>query len=281
MTLFAAHLLGDFVFQSAKVAMKKSRMNRQMIAHMLIQLFMTSCAMVVIVSSSPVAGGKALAMGIALVLFHWIVDMVKVELDALFQKRFHYFSLFSFVIDQALHVFAILIALFFLKMITPSTFVKTAYALIKAHPIALTPLGHMLAVGIMMLLATRFSGFLVGKLVGPQPRQGLVETEKKLVLTTVFPSKEAADTAKSEVTYMHMAEPDPGRGALIGYLERLIVMFLVCGQAYAAIAFIATAKSLVRFKQMEHREWAEYFLVGTLSSMLLGLLAGHILRALM
>lgn len=282
MTLFAAHLLGDFVFQSTEVATKKSWINEEMMRHILIHLVITSCAVAIYQFSvrSGIPGIEAVSVVIVLSILHWIVDILKVQLDAMSKNRIHYFSLFTFVVDQIVHISFILIALFYLKSLTPTGFISTLYALIKADKITLTPIGHVLGLAILLFMGTRFSGFLVGKLVGPQPKRGFVETEKKLVLTTKFPPEQSATTAKSEVLYMHMDDPEPQRGALIGYLERLIVMFLVYGQAYAAIAFIATAKSLVRFKQMDHREWAEYFLVGTLSSMLLGLIAGHIMRSL-
>ncbi|MGZ4107383.1 MAG: DUF3307 domain-containing protein, partial [Tumebacillaceae bacterium] len=59
------------------------------------------------------------------------------------------------------------------------------------------------------------------------------------------------------------------------------VMTLIFAGQYSAIAFIVTAKSLFRFKQLNHREWAEYFLVGTLSSVVLGMACGLLLRLIL
>jgi predicted permease len=59
-----------------------------------------------------------------------------------------------------------------------------------------------------------------------------------------------------------------GPGEVIGILERWVVLVLLFGQAYAALGFIVTAKTLARHKQMEEREFAEYFLIGTLTSVL-------------
>jgi hypothetical protein len=60
-----------------------------------------------------------------------------------------------------------------------------------------------------------------------------------------------------------------GAGALIGNLERtLSVIFLHINQI-AAIGLIYTAKSIARFKEIEdNRRFAEYYLIGTLYSIL-------------
>ena len=55
-------------------------------------------------------------------------------------------------------------------------------------------------------------------------------------------------------------------GGRIGSLERIVsVVMMYLGQ-YAAIALVFTAKSVVRFKDFENRDFAEYYLYGTLMS---------------
>jgi hypothetical protein len=71
------------------------------------------------------------------------------------------------------------------------------------------------------------------------------------------------------------------RGRTIGALERALTLTLVLLGEYPAVGWIIAAKSLARFKQLEDREFAEYFLVGTLASFLLALLAGVGMRILL
>jgi hypothetical protein len=71
------------------------------------------------------------------------------------------------------------------------------------------------------------------------------------------------------------------RGRAVGSLERALTLTLVLLGEYAAVGWIIAAKSLARFKQLEDREFAEYFLVGTLASFLLALLAGLGIRFLL
>jgi len=68
------------------------------------------------------------------------------------------------------------------------------------------------------------------------------------------------------------AEPGPERvGATIGVLERLIVCALVLTGQIVAIGLVIAAKTLARFRQLDDRRFAEYYLVGTLASVTLAL----------
>lgn len=55
-------------------------------------------------------------------------------------------------------------------------------------------------------------------------------------------------------------------GSLIGILEREIILMLGLMQQFGAIGFVLTAKSLARYKQLEDKDFAEKYLVGTLLS---------------
>lgn len=67
-------------------------------------------------------------------------------------------------------------------------------------------------------------------------------------------------------------------GNLIGKLERVIVTILVLLNQYAAIGFVLTAKSIARFKQLEDKNFAEKYLVGTLASLSFALIAAIITK---
>ncbi len=69
------------------------------------------------------------------------------------------------------------------------------------------------------------------------------------------------------------------RGRLIGNLERIVLTLVVAAGSYSALGFLIAAKGLVRFEEFEKsREFTEYFLVGSLSSVLVALCAGMLLR---
>ena len=71
------------------------------------------------------------------------------------------------------------------------------------------------------------------------------------------------------------------RGRVIGVLERIIMFTLILQNQFGAIGFVLGAKTLARFKDLDDRTFAEYFLVGTLASLIAaGLIAFAVAYAL-
>ncbi|HKG57431.1 MAG TPA: DUF3307 domain-containing protein [Candidatus Limnocylindrales bacterium] len=68
-------------------------------------------------------------------------------------------------------------------------------------------------------------------------------------------------------------------GATIGVLERLLIVVLVMSGATAAIGFVVAAKTLARFRQLDDRDFAEYYLLGTLASVGVALASGVVAAA--
>lgn len=77
------------------------------------------------------------------------------------------------------------------------------------------------------------------------------------------------------------AHESDGAGTAIGILERFIVALLTYLGQYEAIAFVIAAKSIARFKRLEDQEFAETYIIGTLSSVLLAMLTVIGIKALL
>ncbi len=72
----------------------------------------------------------------------------------------------------------------------------------------------------------------------------------------------------------------PGAGKIIGMLERgIILTFGLLGE-FGAISFVFVAKSMARFKQMEKRQFAEYYLIGTLFSFFFALIVALVAQGI-
>lgn len=63
-------------------------------------------------------------------------------------------------------------------------------------------------------------------------------------------------------------EQEYERGKLIGILERTFIYFLILLNQIGAIAVIIALKSLARFNELDNKGFAEYFLIGSLLSLL-------------
>lgn len=76
-------------------------------------------------------------------------------------------------------------------------------------------------------------------------------------------------------------ESVPGSGRAIGILERVLLLPLVILGEWGGIGLILAAKSLARFKELDSRPFAEYYLIGTLTSVVVATGTGLIVRALL
>ena len=71
------------------------------------------------------------------------------------------------------------------------------------------------------------------------------------------------------------------RGLVIGVLERTLALTLVLTSQFSALGMILAAKAIVRYQALDDRDFAEYVLIGTLTSILIALFVGLGIRALL
>lgn len=72
-----------------------------------------------------------------------------------------------------------------------------------------------------------------------------------------------------------VSDTELARGRMIGVLERGLALTLVLLGQYGALGLLIAAKALARFRALDSRDFAEYFLIGTLASLLHALLVGE------
>lgn len=114
-----------------------------------------------------------------------------------------------------------------------------------------------------ILLVT--SGFLFAVVVG----SGLVEAVIKRVRGLPSSSAEAEKRAGA-----------PAGGQIIGMLERALVFGAVLVGHPEAVALVVAVKSVARFPEFDRdRAFAEYFLIGTILSLLFALGVAYLVRA--
>jgi Protein of unknown function (DUF3307) len=74
--------------------------------------------------------------------------------------------------------------------------------------------------------------------------------------------------------------PSPAKvGATIGILERLLIVAFMLASAEAAIGFVIAAKTIARFRLLDDRDFAEYYLLGTLGSVGVAVITGLAAKA--
>ncbi|MEO5939639.1 MAG: hypothetical protein ABIZ72_01945 [Candidatus Limnocylindrales bacterium] len=68
-------------------------------------------------------------------------------------------------------------------------------------------------------------------------------------------------------------------GSTIGVLERILIVVFVLTGTDVAIGFVVAAKTLARFKLLDDRAFAEYYLLGTLASVAVAIVSALVGRA--
>jgi hypothetical protein len=172
---------------------------------------------------------------------HILIDAVKVAV----QRRFPSRPLLWFFADQAAHLVVIALAWVWL---VPHAHLLPA---VTVDPSTLTAIG---------ILAAAYAFNVNGM--------------SAVVLSVLAP----LGITPSEGA---LHQPSPGVGRVIGILERLFTLTLILMDQWAALALLVAAKSLARFKDLEERRLAEYYLVGTLVSLFGATLTALTARALL
>jgi len=245
--LLAGHFLADFLFQT-RAAVEAKRRGIGYAGHGVVVLGAHLLALLPLLSL-PVAG---VASGIALV--HVGVDRVKTAATRERPAR-----LSAFLLDQAVHV-AVVVGGWLLLVGTGS--------LPAVRWLSEAQLGDWTAV---VGLAAAFAFNATG---GSAVVEGVLDFLPRGPEPGGSGSRGGAAPGAGAGGYA-------GAGRLIGMLERTLMLFLVLYGQWAAAVLLLTAKSIARFEELKERRFAEYYLVGTLTSLLvatvIGLALGRVL----
>jgi len=83
--------------------------------------------------------------------------------------------------------------------------------------------------------------------------------------------------AMMQINLTHLKPGLPNAGKYIGWIERILILTFIVGGYETAVGFLLGAKALARYPEIKEDtrgHFAEYFLVGTLTSVGLALIAG-------
>lgn len=241
-SLIAGHFLADFALQTEDFVRRK-REFRTLLIHALLV-----AAVSYLLVGLPAAWPLALAVGAT----HGVIDF--------FKTRSRQNELALFLVDQSIH-FVVLALLAWAGAARYGGAVSLWAGIFGASYF------HVLVLLTGALAAVYASGFAVEIAVKPLIQQ--LQTE--------------ADPDESELAAEHRRGLLNG-GRIIGYLERSLIYLFVLVGSPTAIGFLIAAKSVFRFGELSDRSnrvEAEYIIIGTLMSFLLGLLCAYATRALL
>jgi hypothetical protein len=195
---------------------------------------------------------------VIIIFGHALVDFVKIRLSKRMEKvksgRPHKNLLLSkpilFLIDQLLHIAIILLAVFLWPSFSLQNWIQSNILGVMRWALVLLAIWTPASVSFEEL----FRKF-------KPPR---------IIHKTIIQKSEIAHVAESSGP----VETVEGAGRWIGIFERTITVLSISQGQYSAMAVIIAAKSLARFKLIsDDQRFAEYYLIGTLYSILFALLA--------
>ena len=243
--LLFAYLLGDFPLQSSRLAAQKQRHWWKYVLHGGIHLTLLILALRFFVPFRPAFTWRLLVLMVACIAFHLVVDWGK---QRLLKHGTVEDSAFVFLADQALHL-AIIAG--FTVLITGVDWRAIRLLLTVSD----STRDRALSGGIVYTTVVFAAGYLIRYLT-----KGLL------------------GEAPSELG--ESTEQLRNAGLYIGWLERFLIVTAVVLRSPALIGLILTGKSIARFPEMKQPGFAEYFLIGTLLSISMGLLGGLVLLKL-
>jgi hypothetical protein len=233
--LVAGHVFGDFLLQTRWMARQKERRWGAMLAHVVL-VFVAHCAVL-----WPFLSRELVAGVLGLSVVHLVLDAARSRATGKWGR-----SLAAFFTDQALHLCAGFVLWRFIIRWTGGA--SAAWSPTEEW---LTWYARWSAVA---------AAYVFNGKGGTRIVRGVLER---------FPKAVPSETGDTEDEYE--------MGRTIGNLERYLALTLALFNQWAALGFIVAAKSIARFPEFtgrRHKDFAEYYLIGTLTSVLVALASG-------
>lgn len=229
-----AHILGDYYLQSDNLAKKKKESILKLIGHCIIYM------MTFIVVIIPIYTYEMLISVLVISLFHTAIDVVKYCYIKYWRKQLS--SMDSerkvYIIDQAAHLLCLAIVAYIMTRNGYQFYMTLAVE--EFYQVTGSEFLHNITWVVMILIIYKPANITI-----------------KQMLSMYKPEETEEDNKNN----------DKKAGGLIGLLERIIILiFLSIGQ-YSAIGLVLTAKSVARYDKIsKDKNFAEYYLLGTLLS---------------
>lgn len=276
--LALVHILGDFYFQSEKLSKNKHESFFGVLIHSLI--YALSCfALIVIITDEWI---RIAAFAAAFV--HFIVDTVKYNYIKKCKSSKNYpkeKDSIVYATDQIVHIFTfIVISLIVARNYSSINKLESIDELFKIAEISSY---QVFTWFLIILFIGKPANITIKKLLlSYRPSINDTVTSARVIkerLTRVESIGALTDDSSqvvltSDESQVVMVNDEKKAGGFIGFLERFIILIFLAINQYSAIGLVLTAKSIARYDKISKDQvFAEYYLLGTLLSALIVIIA--------
>ena len=236
------HILGDYYFQTERLAEEKNQSFHKQIVHGLIYAVINFIMIIPVFNIGFFLAALFLSAGHLLIdyaKYYYIRQKYKRPFPTEIQRSIY-------ILDQLLHILCIFIAAYILTL--HNIDFSVSHGSINFFSIiGISPLSLISWITILLLIWKPSNITIKQLLCLYKPRE--------------------SEITKVEEGLKDVEENSKTTGGFIGFLERLMILILLSISQYSAIGLVLTAKSIARYNKItESKEFAEYYLLGTLLS---------------
>jgi len=242
--LILAHILSDFTFQSNNTSENKRNSNFTLLKHAII-VFVISYILTIYYFSL-----SHFLMVLLLSLLHLAVDYIKIKLT----EKYSDFNLEMFIFDQLFHFLVIFLIIPLFNLFPNQELLLFFNNLTDIYPF------------LRFLTETKMSFLFI------------------VFSVIIFNFKAATILVRETLSkYKSNISREGDKGEAIGNLERLLIIVFIVFEYYPLIGLMFTAKSLIRFKEIEikaekNSAFVEYYLIGSFISILIAVSTGSLIK---
>jgi hypothetical protein len=246
-----AHTVADFIFQTDRTIDKKLALRPSGFFGHWSAVFFTLLVLLL-----PYGLINIFTYCLIVATIHIFLDLFKVFIE---KRTGAIASLSLFLVDQFLHVLVIILLVPHFYFRATESFEGLVRRLTSYTGIDLAglPVGRIVFTSIIYLSVVFGGAVFIRKLFD------LIYRSEPDYLTRIVGSNTSLNNVRT--------------GKVIGIFERLLVLTIYLTGNVASISIVVAAKSLARFKHFDNKDFAEYYLIGTLASVMLAITGGIIL----
>jgi len=251
LSMLISHTLADFVIQTGNTVKAKADMKLKGYLLHGAALLLTSFPFLFLLSLSSLS--KVVIKVLIIIAAHLVIDLVKQKFQNMLQTRTapKISTLLLFVSDQAVHILIIF-------LVTGGTVIEynNLGGWFISADFADRGLTYENLKKIFLVLYISFSGAYFIPL--------MLDKVYEKVDNYAHILNEILKVGENPIAHGFIDEVKAGKW--IGILERILIVIFLYSNQFASIGFIIAVKSLARFKMLENKIFSEYYLMGTLIS---------------
>lgn len=245
-----AHIIGDYYLQDEEMANLKKFKIKGVFKH---SIFYSIPYVAIFIFFEKSYGLTSLL--VLLGLSHFIIDTIKyysyktylrifITEDKKNKMKKYIKPWVIYVLDQVVHIIVIIVLVIYFKseLNYPINIINKIYIMLNVD-------GLVIIKWVLMALC--------------------MHKPANITFRMIFSECKPSSKSSNNLNHSDNNSGVVNNGAIIGFLERIIIAIFLYLNQYSAIGFILTAKSIARYNKIsEDAEFAEYYLIGTLFSTL-------------